>query len=132
MHHRRLALAVYGMVVVAAAAVALAQPSDDPLLKEFVWRSIGPPSMGGRIDDVEAVERDPSIIYVGAASGGVWKTVNNGTTWVPVFDSQPNLSIGDIAIAPSNPDVVWVGTGEANQRQSTTYGGGVFASTDAG
>jgi hypothetical protein len=97
--------------VVTSGLIALpsAQPVDHPLLKEFVWRSIGPSNMGGRIDDVEAVERDPAVIYIGAASGGVWKTVNNGTTWLPVFDGQPNLSIGDIAIAPSNPDVVWVG-----------------------
>jgi photosystem II stability/assembly factor-like uncharacterized protein len=121
-------------VVVTSGLIALpsAQPVDHPLLKEFVWRSIGPSNMGGRIDDVEGVERDPAVIYVGAASGGVWKTVNNGTTWLPVFDGQPNLSIGDIAIAPSNPDVIWVGTGEANQRQSTSYGGGVFKSIDAG
>jgi photosystem II stability/assembly factor-like uncharacterized protein len=102
------------------------------LLQEFVWRAIGPANMGGRIDDIEAVENDPAVIYVGAASSGVWKTENNGTTWFPVFDDQPNLSIGDIAIAPSNPNVVWVGTGESNQRQSSSYGGGVFKSTDAG
>src|SRR4051812_5818456 len=127
----RLILCVGG-IGTALVAFSSAQPGDDPLLKEFVWRSIGPSNMGGRIDDVEAVGRDPNTIYVGAASGGVWKTVNNGTTWTPVFDAQANLSIGDIAIAPSNPDIVWVGTGEANQRQSTTYGGGVFKSVDAG
>src|SRR4029077_7810761 len=88
--------------------------------------------MGGRIDDIAAVESDPAVIYVGAATSGVWKTVNNGTTWTPIFDAQPNLSVGDIAIAPSNPNVVWVGTGEANQRQSTSYGGEIFTATDAG
>src|SRR5436853_7673761 len=111
-------LAVLGLF-----AAARAQESSDPdLLKDFTWRAVGPVNMGGRIDDVEAVESDPSVIYVGAATSGVWKTTNNGTTWAPVFDAQPNLSIGDIAIAPSNPNIVWVGTGEANQRQSTAYG----------
>ena len=88
--------------------------------------------MGGRMDDIAVDENDPSTFYIGYATGGVWKTVNNGTTWTAIFDSAPNLSIGDIAIAPSNPDIVWVGTGEANNRQSTSYGGGVFKSTDAG
>jgi len=123
------------VVVAAAALVAIGraqQPPDAGLLAEFAWRAVGPVNMGGRIDDVEAVESDPAVIYVGAATGGVWKTTNNGTTWAPVFDAQPNLSIGDIAIAPSNPKVIWVGTGEANQRQSTSYGGGVFKSMDAG
>jgi photosystem II stability/assembly factor-like uncharacterized protein len=112
--------------------VAAQQPAPRGLLDEFVWRPIGPVNMGGRVDDVEAVEKNPSTIYVGAATSGVWKTENNGTTWKPIFDAQPNLSIGDIAIAASNPDVVWVGTGEANQRQSTSYGGGIFKSIDAG
>ena len=82
--------------------------------------------MGGRVDDIEAVESNPAVIYVGTATSGVWKTDNNGTTWTAVFDQQKNLSIGDIAIAPANPDVVWVGTGEANSRQSTSYGAGLF------
>jgi hypothetical protein len=123
------------IVVAAAALVAIGRAQETPnagLLAEFAWRAVGPVNMGGRIDDVEAVESDPSVIYVGAATGGVWKTTNNGTIWAPVFDAQPNLSIGDIAIAPSNPTVIWVGTGEANQRQSTSYGGGVFKSSDAG
>jgi hypothetical protein len=106
--------------------------ASNPLLKEFAWRAIGPANMGGRVDDIEAVESNPAIIYVGTAMSGVWKTENNGTTWIPVFDGQPNLAIGDIAIAASNPNVVWVGTGEPNGRQSTSYGAGMFKSTDAG
>ena len=102
------------------------------LLENFRWRAIGPVNLGGRIADIEAVDTNPYVIYVGAASGGVWKTINNGTTWAPAFDDAPNLSVGDIAIAPSDPNVVWVGTGEANNRQSTSYGSGVFKSTDAG
>ncbi|HEV2387186.1 MAG TPA: hypothetical protein VGS20_08010 [Candidatus Acidoferrales bacterium] len=95
-------------------------------------RAIGPAVMSGRIDDVAAVEGDPQIIYLGAAAGGVWKSSDGGMTWVPVFDSEPNPSIGAIAIAPSNPSIVWVGTGEANNRQSASWGDGVYKSTDAG
>ncbi len=114
-------------------AMLSGQRSDrDGLLQEFTWRPIGPVNMGGRVDDIEAVEGNPAVVFVGAATGGVWKTVNNGTTWFPVFDDEPNLSIGDIAIAPSNAQIVWIGTGEANQRQSTSYGGGIFKSTDGG
>ena len=124
--------------IVWASPVLIGQPGhaqsngEDTFFKDFAWRSIGPVNMSGRIDDVEAVEGNPRIIYIGAATGGVWKTANNGTTWTPVFDDQPNLSIGDIAIAPSNPSGVWVGTGEPNNRQSSSYGAGVFKTTDAG
>ena len=99
---------------------------------ESAWRAIGPASFGGRVDDIEAVAGDPRIIFVGTASGGVFRTFNNGTTWEPVFDAQSALSIGDIAIAPSNRNVVWVGTGEANNRQSSTWGDGVYRSLDGG
>ncbi len=105
--------------------------STDPLLKNFIWRAIGPANMGGRIDDIAVVESNPSTIYVGFATGGVWKTVNNGTTFTPIFDEQPVTSIGDIAIAPSNPNVVYVGTGEPNNRQSSSFGAGMYKSIDA-
>ena len=106
--------------------------SSDPMLKRFVWRGIGPASMGGRIDDIAAVESNPYIYYVGFATGGVWKTTNNGTTFTSIFDAYSTHSIGDIAIAPSNPDIVWVGTGEPNNRQSSSFGDGIYKSTDAG
>ncbi len=106
--------------------------SDDPILKPFVWRSIGPANMGGRVDDIAVVESDPSIIYIGFATGGIWKTTNNGTTWTPIFDTYPVSSIGDIAIAPSNPDIIYVGTGEPNNRQSSSFGAGVYKSIDGG
>jgi len=97
------------------------------------WRHIGPAAFGGRVDDIEAVPSDPRIIFVGTASGGVFRSTNNGTTWQPVFDRYANtLSIGDIAIAPSDPRVVWVGTGEPNNRQSSTWGDGVYKSVDGG
>ncbi len=106
--------------------------SDDPLLRGFTWRSIGPASMGGRIDDIEAVESNPFIIYVGFATGGLWKSVNNGTTWEPIFDTYPTASIGDVAICQSNPNIIWVGTGEPNNRQSSSFGDGIYKSTDGG
>jgi photosystem II stability/assembly factor-like uncharacterized protein len=106
--------------------------SDDPLLKEFRWRSIGPASMGGRIDDIEGVESNPSTFYIGLATGGVWKTINNGTTFNPIFDTYPVSSIGDLAISQSDPNIIWVGTGEPNNRQSSSFGDGVYKSTDAG
>ena len=105
--------------------------STDPVLKRFVFRSIGPASMGGRIDDIAAVEQNPYIIYVAFATNGVWKSTNNGTTFQPIFDTYGTHSIGDIAIAPSDPNIVWVGTGEANNRQSSSFGDGIYKSVDA-
>ena len=106
--------------------------SSDPMLKRFVFRSIGPASMGGRIDDIAAVEQNPYTIYVAFATNGVWKSTNNGTTFEPIFDTYGTGSIGDVAIAPSDPNIVWVGTGEANNRQSSSFGNGIYKSTDAG
>jgi photosystem II stability/assembly factor-like uncharacterized protein len=107
-----------------------ANPTDK--LKNLEFREIGPAVMGGRIDDFGVVESNPNIVYAGAASGGVWKTTNNGTTWEPVFDKEGVSTIGDIAIAPSDPAVVWVGTGEPNNRQSSSWGNGIYKSLDAG
>ncbi|MEA3245034.1 MAG: glycosyl hydrolase, partial [Gemmatimonadota bacterium] len=125
------------MIAAAAPLVAQAQErvinqSANPLLSSFRFRSIGPASMGGRIDDIEASETDPNIIYIGYAVGGVWKSVNNGTTFEPVFDEQPVASIGDIAIHPRNPDIVYVGTGESNNRQTSSFGYGIYKTTDGG
>src|SRR6185436_6247168 len=83
--------------------------SPNPVLSSFRFRNIGPASMGGRIDDIEVSESDPNVIYLGYAVGGVWKSTNNGTSFEPVFDEQPAASIGDIAIHPTNPDIVYVG-----------------------
>ncbi len=105
---------------------------DESILDSLVWRCIGPANPGGRIDDFAVVESNPHIIYVGTASGGVWKTTNNGVTWEPVFDDQSTSTIGDVTVAPSNPATVWAGTGEPNNRQSISWGDGVYKSTDAG
>jgi len=105
---------------------------DSSILENLEWRCIGPANMGGRIDDFAVVESNPSIIYTGTASGGVWKTVNNGVTWKPIFDDQETSTIGDVTVSASHPDVVWVGTGEPNNRQSSSWGNGVYKSTDGG
>jgi photosystem II stability/assembly factor-like uncharacterized protein len=96
------------------------------------FRSIGPASMSGRISDLAVYEANPAIFYVGTAHGGVWKTVNNGTTFEAQFQDQGLMSIGDVAVSPGNPDLVWVGTGESNNRQSTSWGDGVYKSTNGG
>ncbi|HEX4494529.1 MAG TPA: hypothetical protein VIE43_02580, partial [Thermoanaerobaculia bacterium] len=95
-------------------------------------RSIGPAGMSGRVTSIAAVESNPNLVYIGGASGGVWKSVNGGVTWTPVFDDQPVASIGALAIDPSNPDVVWAGTGEGNPRNSVSIGDGIYRSPDGG
>ena len=107
----------------------------EPALRGFRWRSIGPVSQGGRIDDIAVVETNigsTATYYLGFATGGLWKTTNNGTTFDPIFDTYSTHSIGDIAIAPSNPDILYIGTGEPNNRQSSSFGDGMFKSTNAG
>jgi photosystem II stability/assembly factor-like uncharacterized protein len=106
--------------------------STDPLLSALRFRSIGPASMGGRIDDIAVSESDPHIIYLGYAVGGIFKSENNGTTFVPVFEEYATASIGDIAIHPTNPNIVYVGTGEANNRQTSSFGDGIYKTTDGG
>ena len=101
-------------------------------LAALEWRQIGPASQGGRVTDIEALPSRPSTIFVGSASGGVFKSVNHGTTWDAVFDREATLSIGDIAVSRSHPDHVWVGTGEVNNRNSSPWGEGVYRSTDGG
>jgi len=107
-------------------------PEDDGPFANLEWRNVGPVNMSGRVTDVEGVPGDPRTVYVAAASGGVWKTEDGGVTFHPIFDEQPVASIGDIALAPSNPEVVYVGTGEGNPRNSVSIGNGVYRSTDGG
>jgi photosystem II stability/assembly factor-like uncharacterized protein len=100
--------------------------------KNWKPRNIGPAGMSGRITSVDAVVANPNIIYIGAASGGVWKTENSGHSWTPIFDDQPIQNIGSLAIQQSNPNIVWVGTGEGNPRNSLNLGAGIYKSLDAG
>ncbi len=115
----------------AAAAPAASAPADP--FAGLVFRNIGPATMGGRVDDLAVLESNPAVFYVGTASGGLWKTVNNGTTWDVLFDDLDDaVSIGDIAINPNDANTVWVGSGENNNRQSGSWGNGVYKSTDGG
>jgi hypothetical protein len=98
-----------------------AQTAADPaasLLADYKWRNVGPGSAGGRITDVEALDNDFRFVIAAAASGGVWKSTNAGTTWTPIFDHYGSSSIGDIKIFQQDPSILWVGTGEANNRNS--------------
>jgi photosystem II stability/assembly factor-like uncharacterized protein len=95
-------------------------------------RGIGPALTSGRVGDLAVDPEDPKVYYVAAASGGVWKTVNAGTTWTPVFDDQGSYSIGCVTVDPADPNVVWVGTGENNSQRSVGYGDGVYKSVDGG
>ncbi|MSR55690.1 MAG: PDZ domain-containing protein [Gemmataceae bacterium] len=104
----------------------------DSWAKSFTWRSIGPANMSGRITAISVFEADPSTYWVATASGGLLKTTNNGVTFKHQFDSQASVSIGDVCVAPSDKSIVWVGTGEANPRNSVSFGDGVYKSTDGG
>src|SRR6476659_2863011 len=96
------------------------------------WRTIGPATTGGRTIDIAVVENNPDIVYAATASGGVWKTTNRGHSWTPVFERERTVSVGAIALARSTPDIVWVGTGEANSVRSSSWGDGVYRSDDGG
>jgi photosystem II stability/assembly factor-like uncharacterized protein len=104
---------------------------DSGLFKEFKWRNIGP-FRGGRTKAVDGIASQPHVFYAGAVNGGVWKTTDAGRTWSPIFDGQPTGSIGAIAVAPSNPNVIYVGSGEGMQRPDLSTGDGMYKSTDAG
>jgi photosystem II stability/assembly factor-like uncharacterized protein len=105
---------------------------DPEWIKKLSWRGIGPATMGGRIVALAVYEADPSTYWIATASGGLLKTSNNGTTFEHQFDRETTVSIGDVAVAPSNRDIVWVGTGENNPRNSVSYGDGVYRSVDGG
>jgi hypothetical protein len=114
-----------------ASTVASAQPFDASLFSEMKWRMIGP-YRGGRTKSAVGVPSKPGLFYIGVTNGGVWKTTDYGHTWNPIFDDQPTGSIGAIAIAPSNPDILYVGSGEGLQRPDLSTGDGIYKSTDAG
>jgi photosystem II stability/assembly factor-like uncharacterized protein len=114
-----------------APITAPAEPSD-PLLANLVPRSLGPTTMGGRITGIAVYDKNPAIFYVASASGGLFKTLNNGTTFDPVFEREGSVSLGAVAVSQSDPNLVWVGTGEATSRNSVAWGDGAYKSIDGG
>jgi len=102
------------------------------LIKDLVWRNIGPANMGGRISDIQALEKDFRYVIAASASGGVWKSLNAGTTWEPIFKDYGSASIGAVGLFQNDSRIIWVGTGEANVRNSVGWGDGIYKSTDGG
>jgi photosystem II stability/assembly factor-like uncharacterized protein len=133
---RRFGFATFGPALLAAAAGPLhSQGASVPVAQEFEklhFRSIGPATMSGRISDLAVNEANPAVYYVATAHGGLWKTTSNGAMYTPLFQDQGLIALGDVTISPTNPDLVWVGAGESNNRQSTSWGGGIYKSTDGG
>jgi photosystem II stability/assembly factor-like uncharacterized protein len=106
--------------------------SQQEVFQAFRWRNIGPANMMGRISALDALDEDYRVVLVGSASGGVFKSTNAGVTWTPIFDKYGSGSIGDVAFFQGNPDIIWVGTGEAHNRNSSGWGDGIYKSTDGG
>jgi photosystem II stability/assembly factor-like uncharacterized protein len=122
----------YMMLSAAICASSASAAIDTELLSGIEARNIGPAATSGRISDIEAVISNPKIIYASAASGGLWKSENAGLNWTPIFDSEEYASTGALAINQAIPDILWLGTGEGNVRNSTSIGGGIYKSIDAG
>ena len=126
------ALSILALLLTVFPSVLGAQALSPDLAKAFKFRSIGPTRQSGRFVDFAVPEKEPWTIYAATGSGGLWKSVNNGVSWEPIFDNETVISIGDIAVAASDPKIVWVGTGEHTSSRSTYWGDGVYKSVDAG
>ena len=122
-------LIIFSLSISANAAL---ENSNPDLLSTFRWRNIGPANMMGRVSALDALDDDYRIVLVGSASGGVFKSTNAGVTWTPIFDDYGAGSIGDVAFFQADPDIIWIGTGEANNRNSSGWGDGIYKSTNGG
>ena len=119
-------------LILSMAQMFFSQGQEESLIKDLKWRNVGPANMIGRISDFEALDNDFTQVLCASASGGVWKSVNAGTTWEPIFDDYGSSSIGDVAFFQKNPDIIWVGTGEECCRNSIAWGDGIYKSVDGG
>jgi photosystem II stability/assembly factor-like uncharacterized protein len=128
---RRIVLAAFSLGALTGCEPLTAQQYDADLFNEMHWRNIGP-HRGGRTKAAAGIPSQPNVFYIGVVNGGVWKTTDYGRIWRPIFDDQPTGSIGAIALAPSNPDIIYVGSGEGLQRPDLSTGDGIYKSTDAG
>ena len=132
MYRYRLLPFLAGALLAAAPHLAAAQSVDSPTIAGMRWREIGPANFDGRVNAIAGIPGPSKTIYVGAAAGGVWKSTNAGTTFRPLFTNEPVASIGALAIAPSDTNVIWAGTGDPNSRNTIEPGDGVYKSTDGG
>ncbi len=131
-HLAALALTFLTMIPGTVATGQINTPLDSATLAAFPWRSVGPANMSGRVTDVEGIPTPSKTFYFAAATGGIWKTTNNGVTFRPLFTEERVVSMGDLAIAPSDTLQIWAGTGEEDSRNSISPGGGIYKSTDGG
>src|SRR5438270_7495633 len=132
MHRLRLVSFLAGVALTTVAITAEAQTLDSLTLAGFRWRTVGPANFEGRVADIAGIPSPSRTFFVAAAGGGIWKTTNAGVTFRPVFDNYPVVSMGALAIAPSDTMQVWAGTGEQNSRNTIEPGGGIYKSTDGG
>ncbi len=123
---------IFLLFFIAISATLSAQQLTNDILKDLKPRNIGPGGMSGRVTSIDVVTNNPDVMYVGTASGGLWKSTSGGIKWAPIFDNEKTASIGAVAIQQSNPSVIWVGTGEGNPRNSLNGGFGVYKSLDGG
>src|SRR5580700_7584313 len=129
--HRLILIFLAGCFIGSLPGVGQAQQFPESMYQEMRWRMIGP-FRGGRTRAAAGVPSQPNVFYMGQVNGGVWKSDDYGRTWTPIFDSQPTGSIGAIAVAPSDPNVIYVASGEGLQRPDLSVGNGIYKSTDAG
>jgi len=133
MQRSRVITALAGCAMAAVFAVPVAaQGLDSSVIAAFRWRQIGPSNFMGRVSDVQGIPGPSKTLYVAAAGGGIWKSGNNGITWRPIFDDKDIIAFGMLAIAPSDTNVVYAGTGEPNSRNTIEPGNGMYKSTDGG
>jgi photosystem II stability/assembly factor-like uncharacterized protein len=128
---RLISIAMLGLAAVTLTAQSGAPPAD-PMIRDLAWRNIGNANLIGRISSIDALDDDWTYVVVGSAAGGVWKSENGGTTWTPIFEHYTAASIGAVKIDQKNRDIIWVGTGEGNQRNTSAWGDGIYKSTDGG
>ncbi len=136
---RRTKILLFSLILVSGSVIGmlgqrslLEKNTQDQIFQAFRWRNIGPANMMGRISALDALDEDYRVVLVGSASGGVLKSTNAGVTWQPIFDEYGSGSIGDVAFFQGNADIIWVGTGEAHNRNSSGWGDGIYKSVDGG
>jgi photosystem II stability/assembly factor-like uncharacterized protein len=132
MQRSRLLVVAVGLAAIAIAAPASAQMLDSSVVAAFRWRNVGPSNFMGRVSDVQGIPSPSKTLYIASAGGGIWKSNNNGISWRPIFDDKDVVAMGMLAIAPTDTNIIYAGTGEPNSRNTIEPGNGIYKSTDGG